>query len=108
MESSTYKMDYFLVPKHKEAEFCRQVEPPKEKILPNKMEYPPLLKEILIRQMKASGGPVIEPKMKLFYNKFGWTKTYRVAEDDEKPTEPEPVMGLGKPVAPRLYKNIKT
>lgn len=107
MESSTYKTDYFLVPKHKEAEFCQvNTEVPKEKIMPREMEYPPLLREILIRQMKAKGEPVKEPKMKLYYNPYGM-KTYRVAEEGETPTEPEPVMGLVNPIAPRLFENIK-
>lgn len=107
LESATYKTDYFLVPKHKETEFCRPVNVPEKRVFPSKMEFPPLMKEFLIQQMKASGTPITEePKLNIVYNLTG-IKTYRVAEEGETPTEPEPSIGLGKPASPGLYANIK-
>ena len=107
MESSTYKSDYFLIPKYQEEEFCKDVEASKTKILASKMEFPPLLKEYVMRQMKSNVTSFSEePKMKICYNSHGY-QTYRVAEEGETPTEPEPSIGLGKPITPRLYKNVE-
>ncbi|XP_016840117.1 uncharacterized protein LOC107980955 [Nasonia vitripennis] len=105
MESATYKADYFLVPKHKEAEFSNTVTV-KERIFPREMEFPPLMKEFVIRQMKLEGIKNKEPKMPIKYNDSG-LKTYRVAKEGETPTEPEPSIGLGTPASPSLYANIK-
>lgn len=104
LQSATYKADHFLVPKHKEAEFCKTV-PVKTRIFPREMEFPPLMKEFIIRQTKMDAKNK-EPKMIIKYNHTGF-KTYRVAEEGETPTEPEPSIGLGTPAAPSLYANIK-
>lgn len=69
------------------------------------MTMPPLMKQVLMREMKIKGEEVSEPMMEVVYNsKF--KKGCRIAEKGEKPTV-EFDIGLGKPFTDRLYKGIK-
>lgn len=105
MDSSTYKTDYQLVPKDEEYKYLNWVERD-EVILPRTMELPPLLREIMVRNMKAKGEKVDKPpEMEVFYNKTG-IKVYRVAEEGETPTT-VPTISLGQPASPGLYANLK-
>lgn len=84
----------------------RQIEPCELKVVPRTMDYPPLLKEMIIRQKKEAG--LLnneEPKMEIVYRWCG-VKRYRLAEEGETPTV-NFVIGLGKPDSPSLYENIK-
>ncbi|XP_058809842.1 uncharacterized protein LOC131675035 [Phymastichus coffea] len=104
IESASYKTDYFLVPKYKEYEFCKSFSYP-IKIFPHSMELPPLLKEIILKEMSENTFNAEELKMKIVYNLTGFNKSYQVATKSEVPTE-QFNIGLGSPIAPRLYENI--
>lgn len=71
------------------------------------MDLPPLLREIIIRGLKAKGEKVDkDPEMDIVYNTYGRTKAYRVAEDGETP-DFKPSIGLGPTQCPGLYANCK-
>ena len=106
LDSSSYKTDYLLIPKEDEERFCRAYTPPPQRILPRTMEFPPLMKEIFKRQMKAEGKPVTEPRLTVKYNLTNNLELSRIAEEGEIP-DFEIQIGLGTPVSPNLYKNIK-
>ncbi|KAI4499564.1 hypothetical protein M0802_005460 [Mischocyttarus mexicanus] len=106
IDGCTYKADYILIPKDEEKKYMNYTDSLKPRIAPRTMEYPPLLREIIIRQQKAAGVPVNEnPQLDIVYNLEG-VKRYRVAEVGEEPTI-KFGMGLGEPVSPSLYANIK-
>nr|CAI5826003.1 unnamed protein product [Callosobruchus analis] len=103
IESSSYKADYKLIPKDEEEQYCKKsVRATVEHILPRTMEFPPLLKELLIREAEAKGEKIKEPKLEVVYNKRSIKTAYRVAKEGEIPTL-EIAVGLGKPVSPNLY-----
>nr|CAH7727075.1 unnamed protein product [Callosobruchus chinensis] len=103
LESSTYKTDYKLIPKDEEEKYCKKpVSSVAEHILPRTMEFPPLLKELLIREAEARGQKIEEPKLEVAYNRRSIKTSYRVAKEGETPTV-EIAVGLGKPVSPNLY-----
>ncbi|CAG9831566.1 unnamed protein product [Diabrotica balteata] len=107
IEGISYKTDYRLLPKDEEEEYCKTSAYKYQKILPKTMDFPPLLKEIIKRIAKSKGENVTEdPKLNIFYNQTSLQHSYRVAEENEKPTV-EIVQSLGTPVAPRLYEGIK-
>ncbi|XP_033214840.1 uncharacterized protein LOC117171543 [Belonocnema kinseyi] len=106
LDSSSYKTDYLLIPKEEEERFCKSYTPPTQRILPRTMEFPPLLKEILMRQMKADGKPVTEPRLSVKYNLTNNLQLSRIAKKGETP-DFEIKIGLGTPASPNLYKNIK-
>ncbi|KAK0162264.1 hypothetical protein PV327_008616 [Microctonus hyperodae] len=105
LEETTYKTDYQLIPKDEEYKYT--IDKKKDDIiLPRTMELPPLLREIIIRNMKAKGQEdTEEPQLPLVYNLKG-NKCSRIAEEGEKPTVTFE-MGLGKPALPHLYANVK-
>ncbi|CAG9765531.1 unnamed protein product [Ceutorhynchus assimilis] len=106
LESASYKTDYKLIPKDEEADYCKAYKPQNtERILPRTMEFPPLLKELVARELKNTPSTKDDLELKIFYNRQSVKMKYRIAEEGEEPTE-KFTMGLGKPVAPRLYKGI--
>lgn len=101
-----YKTDYRLLPKDEEANYCKFIEPQKqERILPRTTGFPPLLREMLIREAQENNEVVKEPQMEIVYS-IGKYTTFRVAKEGETPTFEFP-SGLGTPVSPSLYKGIK-
>lgn len=106
IDGVTYKADFILIPKDEEDKYTRHSKPFELKVVPRTMDYPPLLKEMIIRQKKEAG--LLnneEPKMEIVYRWCG-VKRYRLAEEGETPTV-NFVIGLGKPDSPSLYENIK-
>ncbi|XP_018574294.1 uncharacterized protein LOC108913255 [Anoplophora glabripennis] len=107
MESATYKADYRLIPKDEEEKFCKTVVKDETKIFPKYFEFPPVMKELILRDMKAEGSDATdELKLEIVYNRISRKTKYRITEDGEKPNV-EIVMGLGKPAAPSLYEGVK-
>jgi hypothetical protein len=106
LESATYKTDYFLIHKYNESEFFKRVGVPNNKILSDKIEFPPLVKEYISQQMKIKGIHIIEqPKMKIIFNKTG-LKRYQITKEKKIATEQKLSMRLDLSVTPRLYNNI--
>lgn len=109
IQASTFKPDFRLIPRHKEAEFYNGIIP-KDKITYN--TYPrsapmlPIMKELIKRQHKAAGLPVTEEDLTipLKYSNQGLFKTYRVCEEGEEPSVKGIDFSLGQVIAPRLYK----
>lgn len=106
IESASYKSDYKLIPKDEEQNYCKcDKEKVEEKILPQKIDFPPLLREIVRRDLQAKGINIEEdPKMTLVFRKSHQSH-YRIAKDGEIPNV-NIECGLGKPVAPELYSGI--
>ncbi|XP_015122745.1 uncharacterized protein LOC107045123 [Diachasma alloeum] len=105
IDHATYKTDFRLVPKDEEHKYLNWVDRP-EVILPRTMELPPLLCEIMVRNLKAKGQEVDKPpEMEIKYN-LGGIKVYRIAKEGETPTT-VPKISLGKPASPGLYANVK-
>lgn len=93
--------DFSLIPKHLEKNYVvtsTSSDVIEKNVLPNEMEFPPLVKNMLIKK------GVDNPKMPAVYSKYmrSW---YRVAEKDEKPTR-SIESGYGKPRSPNLFKNV--
>lgn len=88
LDSATYKADYMLIPKDQEHLYLEDNKLPEERILPRTTDLPPLLLQMIVRQMKARGNKVSEePKLTLKYNFDGGSiKSYRLAEEGESPT----------------------
>ncbi|XP_017884458.1 uncharacterized protein LOC108627640 [Ceratina calcarata] len=105
LDTTTYKPDYMLIPKDQEEKFLNSTETPEERILPRTTDFPPLLKELLIRQARQQKQEIKDLKLEIKYNLSG-IKNYRVAEEGETPTV-NVEMGLGEPASPSLYANIK-
>lgn len=103
IDSASPKADYVLIPKDEEYRFLNDVQP-ELKIMPTTAEFPPLLKELLLREAKKENKTDI-PKLPLIYNLKG-VKNYRPAEEGETPTV-EVTMDLGTPASPQLYADVK-
>lgn len=107
---TSYKADYRLIPKDEEAEYCKIVQEKSEndqpKIMPHTTDFPPLLKELIVRESKARGVPNEDPKLDIVYSKTALATKYRVAQEGETPSYEIP-CGLGVPASPSLYANIK-
>lgn len=103
IDSASYKADYQLIPKDQEYKF-KPIEVQQEVIMPRTTNFPPLLREIILRKLKAKGVEE-EPEMLLHYNDYG-NKLYRVAKEGETPTV-NITLGHGKTVSPSLYANCK-
>lgn len=88
LDTATYKADYMLIPKDQEHLYLENAKLPEKRILPRTTDLPPLLAQIIMRQMKAKGEKVSEePKLHLKYNfEGGSVKNYRLAEEGESPT----------------------
>lgn len=100
IHSTSYKTDYQLIPKNKEAEMCRPCEQPEFKILPQTIEFPPLLREFIIKETGQHN-----PQLKVKIQR-GREKVVRIAKDGETPNI-DLSMGLGTPASPNLYKNLE-
>ncbi|XP_030746039.1 uncharacterized protein LOC115874878 [Sitophilus oryzae] len=109
MESTTYKPDYKLIPKDEEENFCKNIEKTETatRILPRTMEFPPLIKKLIIKEHSALGTTPKKEDLELpiAYNKISKNLKYKIAKEGEEPTE-KISLGLGKPYADRLYKGI--
>ncbi|CAH0547451.1 unnamed protein product [Brassicogethes aeneus] len=108
IESTSYKTDYKLIPKDQEDAYCRFKEVKQEhvKIVPKTVDFPPIMQELLKRDMISRGEKVTEvPKLELVYNKSSKQK-YKIAEKDEKP-DVNITLGLGTPISPSLYEGVK-
>ncbi|KAF7270430.1 hypothetical protein GWI33_016580 [Rhynchophorus ferrugineus] len=108
LESATYKPDYKLIPKDEEANFCKNI--PKSdtpaRILPRTMDFPPLMKELIIQEGILKGGATKEDlELEIAYNKMSQKSKYRIADKGEQPTQTFSI-GLGTPITSRLYKGI--
>lgn len=107
LDNISYKTDHRLIPKDEEAEYCKwedDAKPPK--ILPRVMDFPPLLKQLIMRETKGEINN--DPKMEIVYHpKVRTSKLYRIAQEGEVPDVTFD-CGLGTPVSPSLYENIKT
>lgn len=109
IESASYKPDYKLIPKDQEESYCRlsEVKDKSAKILPKTLKLPPILAELIKRDILAKGEKITEqPTIEAVYNKSMNNSNYRIAKDGEKPTVSIPV-GLGTPVSPGLYADVK-
>lgn len=107
IDGATYKTDYQLVPKDEEYKYLQPVEARNFKLLSKTMELPPVLREIVVRGLKAKGQKVDkEPEMEVMYNLVGETKCYQVVEEGEK-YDFKPSIGLGPTKCPGLYANVK-
>lgn len=104
---SSPKSDFILIPKDEEANICgRKVDTNKSTvILPRTMEFPPLLKELILRDNKIDKS-FKTPRLEVCYNRTSTETKYRIAEEGETPTFELPV-GLGTPVSPELYEGVK-
>ncbi|CAG9818643.1 unnamed protein product [Phaedon cochleariae] len=107
IESVSYKTDYKLIPKDEELNYCKKVAVDNPQILPRTTDFPPIMRELLLQEAKIKGQPLQEvPRLEIVYNKQSMTKQYKIANENEN-ANVEIVCGLGKPIAPRLYENIK-
>lgn len=107
IESASYKWDYRLIPKDEEEKYLSSKVEQSITVLPKTMDFPPVLRELLIREAKARGETDIkEPRLDIVYNKMSTKKKYRIAQDGEKPDVTFD-MGLGIPASPHLYENAK-
>ncbi|XP_043282101.1 uncharacterized protein mRpS34 [Venturia canescens] len=103
IDSTSYKADYQLIPKDQEYKY-KPLEKPEKIIVSQTMQFPPLLREILSRRLKAKG-ITKEPELPVWLNTSG-NKTYRLAKEGETPTK-KFTIGLGEPATPSLYANCK-
>lgn len=110
IEGASYKTDYRLIPRDEEAEYCKLNHLPGTedsiRILPETTDFPPLLKELIIRETKATDDHNPQPKLQLLYNPSTLSGQYRIAKEGENPTVDVP-SGLGTPISPSLYENLK-
>lgn len=103
--SASYKADYRLVPKSEEQELIARANatPPQVRVISNTVPFPPLLKDMILKEMKQAGKETVEePRLKLII-KNGRDNIARLAGDGEEPTIVVE-QGLGKPADPELYK----
>ncbi|KAG5676760.1 hypothetical protein PVAND_006569 [Polypedilum vanderplanki] len=101
IESASYKTDYRLLSKKEENDYCQILCDQKDnvKIIEPEMEFPPLLKEFLI---KETGNKDIKMKVHL---KKGHNKNHRLALEGEKADIKIPI-DIGKPISPSLYEGL--
>lgn len=97
--STSYKADYLLVPKHQEEALLNSPPAKVERILPQTMEFPALLREFIVRET-GQQNPQLPVRIKANREKIA-----RIAADGEVPNVAL-TMGLGKPISPRLYKGL--
>ena len=104
IDTVTFKPDYMLIPKDQEANYINRTKQPIQKIMPRTTNFPPLLKEILMRQKNLKEESSVL-KLTIKYAPLG-IKNYKIAEEGETPTV-NIEIGLGEPASPSLYANIK-
>lgn len=99
--STSYKADYELVDKEDEHKFLQNTKKVSEKVLSNKVEFPPLLREFITKET-GEQNPMMKVHFKEKDNKF-----VRLAKDGEEPTI-KMVMSLGQPseVGKKLYEGV--
>lgn len=97
--SVSYKADYILIPKDQEKQLLEKNTQTEERILPQFMEMPPLLREFII---KETGNPNPLLKVKIRTNR---EKIARIAIDGEEPNV-KLTMSLGTPASKKLYANV--
>ncbi|ERL85892.1 uncharacterized protein LOC109543680 [Dendroctonus ponderosae] len=105
IERVSYKTDYRLIPKDEEQTYCKfdQISVIPEKILPKYMDFPPIFKQLNIRESLNRGGPTKEDlQLEIVYNNSSKKMKYKIAEEGEEPTV-KIATGVGQPVVPRLY-----
>ncbi|KAK3918725.1 28S ribosomal protein S34, mitochondrial [Frankliniella fusca] len=108
LSTDTYISDFRLIPKEEEEIFTKVKKgelPPKfvdPNIFPTTAAFPPLLKELIIQDMKNRG--TFTGEEPLLPMKYAYP--VRVAQEGEIPTV-DMSLGLGKTASPRLYANIK-
>ncbi|XP_060534920.1 uncharacterized protein LOC132707193 [Cylas formicarius] len=102
---SSYKNDYQLVPKDEEAKYTGAplTDFDKTKILPQRMELPPLMRELVLRESKSATEEDLQ--MEIVYNLASSKYKYRIAKEGEEPTVRHPI-GLGTPITDRLYQDV--
>lgn len=102
----SYKADFQLIPKDEEYKFVSTSETVKqeERIFPEYIDFPPLLKRLVLRDKTSRGETVDDIKLKLKINTNRDNRA-RIAESGEKPNV-EISMGLGKPASPDLYNGL--
>lgn len=108
MCSVTYKTDFKLIPKDEEASYCQRkgVEIKSvERILPNAIPFPPLLRELIINDLLLKG-EVIKEEPKLYLKYRNGRENHAKVADDKNTPNVEVISGLGTPVSPNLYKGI--
>ncbi|XP_063235540.1 small ribosomal subunit protein mS34 [Bacillus rossius redtenbacheri] len=88
IRSVSYKADYRLLHKDEEADYCKLPSSAggSVRLLPASAPFPPLLRELLVREAAARGEAAVEPKLKMLY-RDNPLPLFRVAEDGETPTE---------------------
>lgn len=96
---TSYKADYQLVPKDQEFKYLAPVKTKDAPILPRHMEFPPLLRQFIV---KETGNPNPLVAVKLHKTQ---TATARIAEEGEQPNI-EIGMGFGKPLCANMYKGL--
>lgn len=108
LRRASYKTDYRLIPKEEEAEYCKIPElKQEERIFPRTTVFPPLMRELILREAKASGVELKEePKLALKYQ-MGVNNHIRVAEEGETPNVDFAHVGLGTPASPSLYEGVR-
>lgn len=99
--STSYKADYLLVPKDQEQDVCQRQpsETNNERILPQTVAMPPLLREFVERET-GQKNPLLQIRIKPNREKIA-----RIARDGETPNV-SVTMDLGKPISPQLYKGL--
>lgn len=103
IESASYKMDYRLLSKNEEAEYCKIIDVPVKLISPT-MGLPPLLREFILREETGS----TDPQMRVKCNKSTLTNS-RIAKEGET-ANIILQLGLGEPSKDSryLYEGILT
>ncbi|XP_045620166.1 uncharacterized protein mRpS34 [Procambarus clarkii] len=99
ISKAAYKTDFRLIHKHDEAKYLQaqeKVTHAEQKILPNTLEMPPLLKIVAEREGHASN------VLQLRLSNNGRA---RLAQDGEEPTV-KLSLGLGTPLSPQLYEGV--
>lgn len=84
IERTSYKTDYRLIPKDEEESYCKfdQLSVVPEKILPKYMDFPPIFKQLNIRESLNKGGPTKEDlQLEIVYNNRSRQVKYKIAEE---------------------------
>lgn len=99
IESTSYKTDYKLIPKHEEHKYLNAETKHEPTLMPQFMEFPPLMREFLLRE---------NPKLKAeeLRLEMAYTKKVQIAKDGEKPSI-EFEKTISTKFVPELYKYVK-
>lgn len=97
--SASYKADYRLIPRELESTYCKTTPVIEERILPRTIEFPPLLREFIVKET-GNTAPILNVKLTVNREKIA-----RLAKEGETPNM-HITMNVGKPCSPRLYKGL--